>query len=192
MNIVDEDGMCCSRWSLRTAWSAEIKVTCLYVGNSHSKFITRITSVITHLASSTATESFWAWTPRDNVFAKDFYDFQNLRKIEFSEKSNFPKNRILRRTGFSKKRISEKSILKSKKIDPLKTFLNQFRFPITVQICIFRIVIEFDQILNEFWNFLWCHSLSRFLKPSETTFLHRFVRWRPCSWRHSDFRQGCR
>ena len=46
-----------------------------------------------------------------------------------------------------------------RKKDRQKTFLNQFRFPITVQICIFCIVIEFYQILNEFWNFLWCHSL---------------------------------
>ena len=78
MNIVDDDGMCCSRWSFRTAWSAEMKVTCLYVGKSHSKFITRITSVMTHLASSTATDSFWAWTPRDSVFANDFQGFKNI------------------------------------------------------------------------------------------------------------------
>ena len=77
INIVDDEGMCCSRCSFRTAWSADMNVTCLYVGKSHSRFITLITSVITHLASSTATDSFWAWTPRDSVFAKDSHGFQN-------------------------------------------------------------------------------------------------------------------
>ena len=139
MNVFDDDGMCCSRWSLRTAWSAAIKVTCLYVGNSHSKFMTRMTSVITHLASSTATDSFWAWTPRDSVFAKDF-------------------------NGFSRHFLDHKSVCnlrskKSRNICFLKTCLNQFRFPVTIQIRILRIIIEFDQILNEFWNFLWCHPL---------------------------------
>jgi len=166
--------MCCSRWSFRTALRAAIKVTCLYVGKSHSKFITRITSVITHFASSTATESFWAWTPRDNVFANDFQGFRNFRK-KFSEFNVRKKNR-------------------------LKTFLNQFRFPITVQICIFCIVIEFYQILNEFWNFLWCHPLytdspDEFgMQVKATTNIripnYHWSGW-PCSWRHSDFRQGC-
>ena len=53
----------------------------------------------------------------------------------------------------------------------LKTFLNQFSFPITVQISIFRIIIEFYQILNEFWNFLWRHSFSGFSRLSKTNFL---------------------
>ena len=69
----------------------------------------------------------------------------NLRKIES------PKNRILRKIEFSEISNSPKyRISEIGKVDRLKTFLNQFRFPIAVQIGIFRIVIEFNQILNEF------------------------------------------